>query len=75
MDTPLEVCYERIEARNKDKTAASGRIRGSPGTRHVEKEFIAAEVTRKKFKNEGEETIIINYRRPMRVIHRLLERV
>ncbi len=73
MDTPLEVCYERIEARNKNKTAASGRIRGSSGTRHVEKKFIASEVTRRKFKNEGEETIIINYRRPMRAIHQLLK--
>ena len=74
MDTPLEVCYERIEARNKDKTAASGRIRGSSGTKHVEKKLIAAEATRKKFKNKGEETIIINYRRPMRAIHQLLRR-
>ncbi|KKK87690.1 hypothetical protein LCGC14_2750720 [marine sediment metagenome] len=74
MDTPLEVCYKRIEARNKDKTAASGRIRGSSGTRHVEKKLIAAESTRKKFKNKGEETIIINYRKPMRAIHQLLRR-
>ena len=74
MDTPLEVCYERIEARNKGKTAAAGRIRGSSGTKHVEKKFIAAEVTRQKFESKGEETIIIDYRRPMRAIHQLLAR-
>ena len=74
IDTPLKVCYQRIEARNKDKTAASGRIRGSCGTLHVEKKFISTERTRQKFKDAGEETVIINYRKPMRDIRRVLER-
>ncbi len=74
IDTPLEVCYERIEARNKNKTAASGRIRGSSGTKHVEKKFIATEATRKKFESEGEETVIIDYRKPMHAIYQLLQR-
>lgn len=74
IDTPLEVCYKRIEARNKGKTAASGRIRGSSGTRHVEHKFIETERTRQKFENMGEETVIINYRRPMHAIHQLLQK-
>ena len=73
LDTPLEVCYKRIEDRNKNKTAASGRIKGSIGIKHVEKKFIAAERTRQKFNNEGEETVIIDYRKPMRAIYKLLK--
>ena len=72
INTPLEVCYKRIEDRNKNKTATTGRIKGGVGTRHVEQKFIAAEATRRKFKAAGEETVIINYRRPMRDIHRVL---
>ena len=73
LDTPLEVCYKRIEDRNKNKTAVTGRIKGGIGTRHVAKKLIAAENTRKKFKSEGEETVIIDYRKPMRAIYQLLK--
>lgn len=75
MDTPLEVCYKRIEDRNKNKTAALGRIKGGIGTKHVEKKLIAAEATRRKFESEGEETVIIDHRKPMRAIYKLLKRV
>lgn len=72
MDTPLEVCLERIEQRNKEKTAASGRIKGSVGTKHVEQKFIEAERTRRKFKEAGERTVMVNHRRPMRAIYKVL---
>ena len=72
MDTPLSVCYERIEKRNREKGASAGRIRPSAGTRHVEAKFNQAESTKRKFKEEGEEIVIINYKRPMRAIRRVL---
>ncbi len=74
LDTPLDVCLERIEDRNKNRTAVTGRVKKGVGTKHVGKKFIAAENTRKKFNSEGEETVIIDYRKPMRAIHQLLRR-
>lgn len=73
LDTPLEVCLERIEERNKEKTATSGRIRGSIGTKHVEQKFVEAERTRKKFRKVKERTLVLDHKRPMRKIHQLLE--
>lgn len=72
IDTPLKICYERIEARNKGKTAASGRIRAGTGIKHVEKKFISSKRTYEKFKKAGEQVVIINYRKPMHMIYRVL---
>ena len=73
LDTPLDVCFKRIEDRNKGRTAVTGRVKKGVGTKHVEKKLVAAENTRKKFKNEGEETVIIDYRKPMKAIRKLLQ--
>lgn len=72
MDTPLDVCYKRIEKRNKEKTAAVGRIRGSVGMKHVEQKFIEAERTRIKFKEHGEQTVIMNHKKPMQRMYKIL---
>lgn len=72
MDTPLEVCLERIERRNKEKGALLGRQRGSMGTKHVAQKIHEGDRTRKKLKKHGERVVLVDHRRPMKVISKLL---
>lgn len=72
LDTPLKVCYQRIEARNREKSATRGRIRGSMGTKHVEQKFNECIRTQRKAKEAGEKVIVLDHRRPMKAIHKIL---
>lgn len=74
MDTPLELCFERIKNRNEQKSKSlAGRVRGSMGTKHVEQKMIEGERTRKKFKKAGEKTVLINHKRPLKDIYSILK--
>lgn len=72
LDTPLEICYIHIDNRNREKTAASGRVRKGVGNKTVAGKFKQVESTRRKFLEAGETVVMINWRRPMYAIHKIL---
>ena len=73
IDTPLETCLKRIEIRNQEKTAATGRVRKGAGNKTVAGKFKQVESTRRKFLDVGENVVMVNHKKPMKAIHKALQ--
>ena len=73
IDTPMEVCLQRLKDRNKGRSAAVGLVRKGMGNKTVGAKDKQIWVTKDKFTDDGEKIRMIDHEKPMKAIYRILK--